>query len=892
MKSKAGLGALFVQAAVGVLLVSCGGGGGGGSPAPAPSPPPPPPPAAFSLSGTVTAIRIAAVDSDTNDPFQPGRASNNTAAGSQPLGNPAFVVGYVNVAGAGPNGPNRAAGDIWDIFRVQLTAGQVVELNFGDPSTADIDLYLGDLNGMILAQSIGVSRSECIRIGTSGTYTVGVNAFSGFSTYELRWGPVALGTTCPVSSMSNSQSPSFVAGQILAKPVAGNAAASGIARAQSALSAAGATVVATTWHDGPVLLELNADAARARALSAAASAPSPAEPQVFEGASPQGALAYETAVAIKRMRASGQFEYVEENGIVQALQVGYGTWPPNDPSLNRMPHLDLIKLPDTFNALNSLNPRPAYQPIVAVLDTGIVADHPDLTRMLVPGFDFVSDPANGGDGNGIDSNPDDARTGAAASFHGTHVAGTIAAETFNGVGVVGVAPMARIMPVRVLGTNGNGSFADILQGILFAAGVTNSSGTVPARRADVINMSLGGGGACSAAFRDTIAQARGQGVIVVAATGNDGGAPVGTPANCAGVVAVSAIGYRGQVAAYSNVGPEVVVTAPGGDAPRTAVNGADVIFSTWATFGGANGTTRVPNYTGIQGTSMATPHVAGVMALMRAVNPNITPAQVDQLFVAGSLTDDVGAAGRDNQFGFGLINALKAINAAGGGGTQQPPVQPTLELSTTRLDFGSTTTQLTVTLTRINNSTDSPGTATDSAVNANAVTVAARANNPPNGPFVLDVTIDRALLATGEDVIQVELTSAQNRRLRFDVVVAPRTSAPIGLQGFGPVYVLALNSDTGATLAQANVLATTPTYPFSLDNLARAVVVVAGTDTDNDGFICGASEPCGVYPVLGAQPSVLSSGRSGVNFELLSGATSASVTASTEIPKRGFARLR
>ncbi len=380
-------------------------------------------------------------------------------------------------------------------------------------------------------------------------------------------------------------------------------------------------------------------------------------------AAPESALARAGGPDLLRAAAAA-----EHNGSVQPLPIGYGTWPPNDPLRAFMRNLDLIKLPDAFNALASLNPRPAYVPIVAVLDSGIVADHPDLKRMLVPGFDFVSDLSSAADGDGPDANPDDSEpAGPAASFHGTGVAGTIAAETFNGVGVVGVAPMARIMPVRVMGVNPIGSWDDLIQGILFASGLPNSSGTLPARRADVINMSLRGRGGCPAAVLDAIAQARGQGVIVVAGTGNDDGAPVGTPANCPGVVAVSAIGYDGQLAAYSNVGPEVVVTAPGGDLARIAVNVLDVIFSTSATFVGANGTTRISNYTGTEGTSDATAHVAGAMALMRAVNPNLMPAQVDLLFAIGSLTDDVGATGRDTKTGFGLINALKGIRAASDG---------------------------------------------------------------------------------------------------------------------------------------------------------------------------------------------------------------------------------
>ncbi|HYE57674.1 MAG TPA: S8 family serine peptidase, partial [Rhodothermales bacterium] len=833
----------------------------------------------FVVSGTASAVSVTAVDSDTNDPLQQGRASNNSPSTAQRVGNPALVVGYVNNPGTGPQGPNFAAGDIFDGYRVTLAAGQVVELNFADPSSADLDLWIYNSTGtVLLAGSFGTTRSECVRITTSGEYQVVVDAFSGYATYELAWGPVSLGTTCANATAAAPDKPSFVAGQLLAKARKDRAGESRLARTAALARSANLRVASQSSEEGPVLLEVPAPTSPIGGLT---------QQSASYRSSGQARHALHTAATLKELRASGQFEYVELNGVVEPQQVGYGPWPPNDAHLNKMPHLDLIKLPATFNALNSLNPRPAYTPIVAVLDTGIVADHPDLTRMLVTGYDFVSSSSNSGDGNGIDTNPDDSRQPTpGAVFHGTHVAGTIAAETFNGTGIVGVAPMARIMPVRVLGLSG-GTFNDIIQGLLYAAALPNSSGTVPTRKADVINMSLGAQGSCPTSVRDTIQQVRAQGVVVVAAAGNNSGQPVGTPANCQGVIAVSASAYSGALSTYSNIGPEVVVTAPGGDSSRQSPAGADVIYSTHATF---TGTLRIPNYAGLQGTSMAAPHVAGVIALMRAVNSTITPAQIDTLFANGSLTDDVGAAGRDTQFGFGMINAFKAINAAA---VAAPPPSglPTLALSTTRLDFGTVQTQLQITLTRINGSTDKFSSATDSATNPAAVTVVEAAGNPANGPYVLNVTVNRQFLNLGEDLVQVEITSTQGRKLRFDVAIAPRTSTPTGLLGVGPVYVLAVDPNTFDTLAQQNVINNATTYPYSLTNLSSPVIIVAGTDTDNDGFICGPSEPCGAYPVLGPGISVLSDSRSGVNFDLIPAGSVSGQSMQTQLPARGF-RIR
>jgi len=380
---------------------------------------------------------------------------------------------------------------------------------------------------------------------------------------------------------------------------------------------------------------------------------------------------------------------------------------------------------------------------------------------------------------------------------------------------------------------------------------------------------------------------------VVAAAGNDSNAPVSTPANCPGVIAVSAIAYDGTVARYSNVGPEIAVTAPGGDFSKFSPAGRDEIWSLRAIFApSAQGvTSRRPSYSGQEGTSMAAPHVAGVLAMMRAVNPSLSPAAIDGLIAAGALTDDVGAFGRDNLFGYGRINALKAVQSTG----STPAVLPTLQMSPTLLDFGSVLTQLTVTATRVNGSTDTPTIPTSSALNPQAVVLRPPVGgNPVNGPFSYTVTVDRSLLAPGETVIRVDFRTQRGNSYSFDVVVAPRPVFATAQRGVGPLYVLAINADdpTVRTIAGVTVQSGTPTYAYTLNgvNVPR-VVIVAGTDLDNDGFICGAAEPCGTFPTLGS-PTVLNlvASRAGINFSLASGSTNVASSSAEPTVQRGFPR--
>ena len=339
---------------------------------------------------------------------------------------------------------------------------------------------------------------------------------------------------------------------------------------------------------------------------------------------------------------------------------------PNDPHFAAFQswHYNAINLPAAWNITTG-----STSVIVAVIDTGIVLGHPDLAGRLIAGYDFITDPQMSLDGNGMDANPDDPgdSPGQGSSFHGTHVAGTIGAASNNGVGVAGVDWNCKLMPLRVLGAGG-GAQSDIAEAVLYAARLTNASGTLPATRANVINMSLGGNGTTSV-YANAITAASNAGCTLIAAAGNDAqqaNAP-NYPAAYPQVIAVGAINRNYSRAVYSNTTSGTDVCAPGGET-SFPFSTQDGVLSTWRD---DTATPAVNKYQWLQGTSMAAPHVAGVAALMLAVNPSLTPANIRTILTATAL--DLGTSGLDAEYGFGLVRAEAALIAAGGTLPGNPP---------------------------------------------------------------------------------------------------------------------------------------------------------------------------------------------------------------------------
>lgn len=372
-----------------------------------------------------------------------------------------------------------------------------------------------------------------------------------------------------------------------------------------------------------------------------------------------GLDASETLDLVASLRARADVEEAFPNWILHAFAE------PDDAFYPFQWHYAASNLPNAWDVEDGVGAAT----VVAVVDTGIVP-HPDLTANLLSGYDFV-------DG---DADPTD--LGGGTGFHGTHVAGTIGATTNNAVGVAGVHWDARIVPVRVLGDDGNGTFVDIIDGIIWAAGNPDNEPGLPPNPnpARVINLSLGGniGEPCPSSLDFLFGQLAADGAILVAAAGNDNIDAFQTfPASCSNVITVGATGPSNTRAPYSNFGAAIDVMAPGGDTSATFdVGGTTYVAGVLSTAASAPGTYTYAFY---QGTSMAAPHVAGFAALMLTEDPTLTFAEVKAGLAAASNALSASACNRPtgSDCGFGLVDAAAALTSDP---TPPPPAPPAVDV--------------------------------------------------------------------------------------------------------------------------------------------------------------------------------------------------------------------
>lgn len=481
--------------------------------------------------------------------------------------------------------------------------------------------------------------------------------------------------------------------------------------------------------------------------------------------------------------------------------------------------------------------------IIAVIDTGIFP-HPDLISNVIAGYDFVSDPISAGDGNGIDPDPSAVATTKDSAIHGTHIAGTIAATSNNRIGVAGVAWQSKIMPIRAIGVGGRGTEADVINAMAYAAGLSNASGTVPPKPANIINMSLGGVQS-SVLFQQAVDTVVAAGVTIVAAAGNSAldGNPVEYPCAYNNVICVGAVAPDLKRSTYSEFNRFVDIVAPGGEQSFTPQNG--VLSTTWKA--------GVQDYQILEGTSMAAPHIAGVIALMLAANPALTPAQLVQTLSTTAL--DLGVIGKDSEYGSGLVDAYAAVALAKGLAATAPLLLA--EPSQIHLNTAALSSQ-----TMVRN-IGSGGISAISVV-SNVIWLSAtldRTTTPATLTMTANPSGQAKILLAGILSISSS-TGVKDIQVIFDNRAAPDP-------GLITVELTDLSGNTIATTTTSKAQGLV--YQFN-NILPGDYLITAGADHDGSGDPTDNwGEYTGNYPIYGSQPPVRTIAgfqTVGVNFQL------------------------
>lgn len=803
---------------LGLLISACGGSGGSSSGS-----------KSVNISGKINVQRDSDVDIDLNNV----NVLNNDLDNLQIISNPTTLGGYLSgSSGTYAQGAEYYL-DLKDLFSVTLVEGQTIQLSLfqADDSqdTIELELAISDQDENVIASlEFDSFRSNTLIVPQDGFYTLSLSTAVDTSPvlYILSVSQTISNQTLNQSDYKNV-SRNFVPGEVLIKfksnrfdedtKMQFNSTADLLATKQLTDKANKLLNSLSLKDNIPGIAEVYAfDAERMTESFTFTQFDRFGEQRLLE-------KKVQTMELIKQLQVLDQVEFAEPNFIYSS------TATTNDPRIKDQWGLNLV----STNAAWEVATGDGV--IVAVLDTGINASHEDLINKLNPdGYDFISSSSSAGDGNGFDSNPEDL----GSSFHGSHVAGIIAAEANNNKGIAGIAYDAEIMPLRVLGVQDTGNSSDIAQAILYAAGLTNSSGVTPSRRADIINMSFGGED-LSQTIKAAIDSAYAEGLILIAAAGNQASDIPFYPAAFDNVIGVGSVSNDKQRSSFSNFGQNVQVVAPGGtgSGSPTFDGFEDAILSS----------IHGNNYTEYLGTSMSAPHVSAVVALMKELKTDLNGGSFISALNTGSLSLSLSnTPDTSNFFGNGLIDAAKAVNWAAG----NEIIPATLKIYPNQFGFIGANTEAELSLTN-------PGNGTISIVSIDEQDTwlaisPIDVSNEGLGRYLVEVSPLQSPVEQGTITINYQVNSGDIQQQVLNVFVSRSTQSDSTV---GVLFVslfkeedLLNNMNEPFVTVGGQLIDGVYDYCFTAIPSGR-YLLTASTDNDGDQVSFDPGEAVGSYPL-------------------------------------------